>query len=327
MTMEENVPLSSSLMGRQEPSPDKKMDTRIREYDDGGRQYEVNNGNDNSEKIEIGQKINNVGSSGSIWEYKYQQELSRAYNLNSFCLLIGQSLRFMGFSEYSLYYLDDNSKPLVSIFTTMPEEENNAYFSDTHWKHDPIRDYAMKENDGILLSTISNYIDSCPFQLESLWCSKVMFAHLESFGYHDLYIIPSRLPNSEGCLILTVATKDRNIDVFHTLISKNCSRLQSLITAIEFVGTKKFPSIFLDQNESKKIPIDPNSLKLLQIMVGDDLKLVDAAKQFNISRDIANRYIKSIRNALRADTTARAIYLATKAGLIEEKDSGEKCSP
>ena len=330
--MEENVPLSSSLMSRQEPSPDKKMDTRIREYDDGGRQYEVNNGNDNSDKIEIGLKKNNVGSSGSTWEHKYQQELSRAYNLNSFCLHIGQSLRFMGFDEYSLYYLEDNSKPFVSIFTTMAEDEINVYFGEALWKHDPIRGYAIKEQGGILLSTIKNYIEKCPFQLESFWRAQMMFAHLESFGYHDLYILPFRNPNCEGCLILTVGTKDRNIDIFHRLISKNSARLQSLVTAIEYVSTKKFPNFLLDEKEDKESRVDPgplglipdlDSLKLLRVMVQEDLKLFDAAKRIKISRHTANRWIKSAKSAFRVGTTARVIYLALKAGLIEEKSSGE----
>lgn len=314
--MEEISPLSSSRLRRHDPQPTDRLESCSSKYD-------VNNGNNNSSKTEIELKTSNDTVSDPIWENKYRQDLSRAYNLNSFCLHIGQSLRFMGFDEYSLYYLEDNSKPLVSIFTTMAEDEINTYFSDAQWRHDPIRDYAIKEKAGILLSTIKKYFESCPFQLESFYHRKMMFAYLDSFGYHDLYILPLRNPNKEACLILTVATKDRNIDEFHELISNNSQRLQSLVRAIEFVSTKKFPAIFLDQKESKEIQIDPNSIELLQVMVQHDMKLIDAAERLNISRDIANRSIKSAKLALRVNNTACLIYHLTKAGLIEKENADE----
>jgi len=308
MTTQKPILPYDSLLHMREPDHTTIMDTRFGEYDDGGSRHDVSNGNDNS-----------------TWEHKYRQEFSRAYNLNSFCLHIGQSLRFMGFDEYSLYYLENNRRPFISIFTTMAEDDINAYFGDSQWQYDPIRDYVIKEKGGILLSTIKQYYDECPFQMESLCCAQVMLAHLESFGYRDLYIIPRRDPGSESCLVLTVATKDQNIEGFHRLVSENGSRLQSLVTAIEYVGIGKFPDIFRDQNERNQIQIGSNSLELLRIMVRDDLKLIDAAKQMNVSRDIANRWIKSVKNALNADTTARAIYLATKTGLIEEKNPDKEC--
>jgi predicted DNA-binding protein (UPF0251 family) len=54
-------------------------------------------------------------------------------------------------------------------------------------------------------------------------------------------------------------------------------------------------------------------------MVQEDVKLFEAAKRMNVSRHTANRWMKCIRNDLQVDTTARAIYLALKAGLIDER--------
>jgi len=149
----------------------------------------------------------------------------------------------------------------------------------------------------------------------------MMFAHLDSFGYHDLYIIPCGIPDKEGRLVLTVATKDQNIEDFRDLISKKSSHLQSLVMAIEFVSTKKFPEILVNQKEEFRI--DSDFLQLLRIMVQEDLKLFDAAKKMNISRHTANRWIKSANTAFRVGTTARVIYLALKAGLVDENEAGE----
>jgi len=54
-------------------------------------------------------------------------------------------------------------------------------------------------------------------------------------------------------------------------------------------------------------------------MVQNDLKLFDAAEKMKVSRYTANRWMRCIKDDLEVNTTARAIYLTIKAGLIDEK--------
>lgn len=252
------------------------------------------------------------------FETKYCRELSLARNINDFYMHIGITLRYMGFSEYSFSRLSATAEIPVPL-VTMPIEMNNIYFTDAHFECDPVIQYVLANDAPIFLSDIKSSIASHPYETELIKRNKEMFALLSSYSYYDFYFIPIGASNGEGTVMLAVATKSRDINQFHHLVESLKFRLLALTRAIDFVGTKKFPAFFLSKGESKKILIDSGPLELLRVMVQEDVKLFEAAKRMNVSRHTANRWMKCIRNDLQASTTARAIYLALKAGLIDEK--------
>ena len=145
-----------------------------------------------------------------------------------------------------------------------------------------------------------------------------MFALLKAFSYYDFFYIPIGKSGENGKVTLAVATKSTDTSEFHALIDRMKPQLMALTRAIDFVGAKKFPEFFLGDLENKQIMVNPNLLQLLQIMVQQDIKLIDAAKVMNVNRHAANRWIKCIKDDLKVNTTARAICLLLKAGLIKE---------
>jgi len=276
------------------------------------------NSNLNSRGTDIIEGYGKTSVTISEFEVKYCQELSLARDINQFYMHIGITLRYMGFSEYSFSRLSAKSEIPVPLFT-MPLEMNNIYFADAHFECDPVIQYVLANDKPIFLSDIKNSIESLAYDTEITKRNKEMFALLKAYGYNDFYFIPVKASNDNGTVMLAVATKSHDLLMFRNLVKKMKSQLTALVKAIDFVGTKKFPAFFLSELEGNHYLINPERLELLQIMVRDDLKLIDAAKRLNVSRDIANRWIKSIKRRLQVDTTARAIYLAVKAGLIDEK--------
>lgn len=252
------------------------------------------------------------------YESNYYNNLMMARNIEQFYNHIGQCLRFMGFSEYSFSRLSARSEILDPLFT-MPMGMNNAYFSENLHEHDPVIQYVLCNDKPIFLSDIQRSIESLPYETETTRHNKEMFALLNAYGYTDFYYIPIGKCGRDGKVTLAVATKSPDVDEFHNLVEKVKLQLIALARAIGFTGTKKFPEFFLGDLENKQILINPNFLQLLQIMLQQDMKLVNAAKVMNVSRHTANRWIKCIKDDLRVNTTARAIYLLLKAGLIKEK--------
>lgn len=276
------------------------------------------NSNLNTEKTNITVKDDEISDFILDFEVKYCRELSLARNINDLYMQIGITLRYMGFSEYSFSRLSATSE-IPAPLVTMPLEMSSIYFTDAHYECDPVIEYVLANVDPIYLSDIKKVIESLPYDTEIIKRNKEMFALLKAYGYYDFYFIPVKASNGNGTVTLSVATKSDDLIMFRNQVEKNKSQLMALARAIDFVGTKKFPEFFLSDLENKQIVINPNPLQLLQIMVQQDVKLIDAAKVMDVSRHAANRWIKCIKDDLKVNTTARAIYLLLKAGLIKEK--------
>lgn len=265
---------------------------------------------------EMNNLISPSQSSDSIskFELKYSKELGMCRTIDEFYNHIGQCLRFMGFSEYSFSRLSATPDIFFPLFT-MPLEMNHIYFTEEYYESDPMIQYLLWNDKPIFLSDIKKQIEGISYETEELQCNKKLFTLLDSYGYTDFYYIPIGDSRENSKVTLAVATKSPDIKEFHTFIDRMKPQLMALTEAINFVGAKKYSDIFGPAISAEE-PIDLDAFELFEIMVRKDLKLIDAAKEMNISRHAANRKIKYIKDTLKVKTALKAFSVADKRELI-----------
>lgn len=267
-----------------------------------------------------------AGTSGNVvnldlymsQELKYLHDLSLARNEKEFYLRVGQILRHMGFYEYSFARLGSKDEIPVPLIT-MPKSMNEVYFHHGFHLHDLSLQYVMTNTRPIFLSVIEDWVSTSPFSVEIIQQNQEIFKLLADYEYQDFYFVPVRAHNGNGTIMLAVATKDADTKRFRSLVARNKLMLSAVAGAIDLVGTRKFPEVFLGASENRKIVLNPRPLELLSLIGPGDLKLGEAAEKMGISIWTAHRQLVTAKETLDVSTTTGAVYLATKLGLIDEK--------
>lgn len=251
------------------------------------------------------------------FESKYSKELSMSRNIDQFYSHIGLLLRYMGLSEYSFSRVSLTQDIITPLFI-MPLAMYDIYFSKEYYKVDPITQYILANDKPIFLSEIQHCLSFTPYETAESKIYKEIFALLKSYDYTEFFYIPFGHMVEKSKFTLAIATKSPDLSEFHTIIEKVKPQLIALTRSIQHVEETRYPGLMPPTDKMKKINLNPDHLELLQIMVRDDLTLVNAAERLNISRDIANRRIKSIKHNLCVNTIAKVIWRVVKAGLIKD---------
>lgn len=254
--------------------------------------------------------------SRSVHQIKFYRELSICRTFDEFVTKIQKILKDMNFDEYA-FTRSAVSEEMPRPIITMPKEMNDIYFYEGLYEHDLTLKFATNDNDPIFHSAIEAYIDRAPFMTEAIIRNKEIFKLLKSYGYYDFYFIPLGAHNGNGRILLSVATKNENLSNFWLHVERCREALQLLAEAIDYIGTRKFPTFFLGKAESQEIIIHPKPLMLLNTLARHDLTLDQTADKIGISIHTADKHIAAVKKALGATTTTGAIYKAIKAGLID----------
>ncbi len=196
---------------------------------------------------------------------------------------------------------------------------NEVYFHHGFHLHDLSLQYVMTNTCPIFLSVIEDWVSTSPFSVEITQRNQEIFRLLADYDYWDFYFVPVKAHNGNGIIMLAVATKDVDTRKFRGLVTRNRLNLSALAGAIDLVGTRRFPEVFLGASENRKIVLNPRPLELLRLVGPGDMKLGEAAKEMGISIWTATRQLSTAKETLDVSTTTGAVYMATKLGLIDEK--------
>lgn len=256
--------------------------------------------------------------SRSVFKIRFYKVLSISRNFDEFSTKIKKILEDLGFGEYAFTRTSvtgEIPRPII----TMPDAMNDIYFREGFYEHDLTLQCAMSDNGPIFHSVIEEYVNKVPFVTDAIKQNREIFKLLKSFGYIDFYFIPLGAHNGNGRVLLSVATRDESAVNFRTRVENCKETLHLLAEAIDYVGTRKFPSFFLCESDNKDIIITPKPLILLNILAQEDLTLRQTANKLCISIHTADKHISAVKKALGAHTIHGAIYKAIKAGLIDGK--------
>lgn len=183
--------------------------------------------------------------------------------------------------------------------------------------HDLIARHAETNTSPVYLSTIADYIERAPVQLESnakfLALTRVAAGH----GLRDSYNIPYQTPLGVNWL-LSVTSMGSAPSELQALVEAHQGLLYFLGDILSNIALSRYSAHFFGSGAlHSKYRITPKQLQLLNILAKSNVTLHGAAEAMFISLDTANKHMAAIKAALGAKTQAVAVYRGIVAGLVE----------
>ena len=246
----------------------------------------------------------------------YFRDLNTTKDIRAFNRRIGDLLERWGLSHYSFSRLatKGDMEPTVK---TVPDELTDEYQKNRYYEEDFVLRHCMSNTDPIFQYQSYSHIKKSPHRTEQIQLNIDIYEMISALGFYDFYNTPIQAHNGNGNVMLAVTSKGEAPEKFFFKVEKLKPRLVALSEAIDYIGTRKFPEIFLSSEEKRETVITPRQLKILTVLAKDDLTLAEAAEQLSISIHTANQHVAAARQAFDARTTSGAIYRAIKEGLID----------
>jgi hypothetical protein len=255
--------------------------------------------------------------STTTFEIRCHQELSKARDLPELMHKILAFITQLGFTDFSFGRMASKNPSAAMVLKTTPGTITDHYRHGNVWQHDLMLQHAAVCQDPIFQSAIDDYVAKAPFKTEGILSNRETRALVRSYGFHDYYAVPLKSTNGNGNVLLATTARGMPSSRFHELVATNKEAFAILGRAIDYIGVKRFPELFLDDSESREILITPRPLLLLNTMAKENLTLNDAAQKLSMSRSTANKHIAAAREAFGAKTNAAAVYRAMQEGFIE----------
>lgn len=258
--------------------------------------------------------------SSSTHEIELYVDLAESKDFSDFMNRILSRLNSLGFYDYT-FSRHQTSEDIEVPLGNAPNELIKIYQKEAFAEHDLVLDYIEADNqDPIFHSIVSEYADKAPFLTETIKRNREILKLNRSFGRFDNYIVPFEAHDGSGHVLFTITGKNIDPSDFKHKINRHRSAIKLLGEAVDYIGIRKFPDFFLDDNKHSEIVIHPRPLMLLNTLAKNNLSLTQAADKMCISIDTVNKHVAAAKKALGARTIATAVYRAIKEGLIDYKD-------
>jgi DNA-binding NarL/FixJ family response regulator len=251
-------------------------------------------------------------------EFGYCAHLSSAKSLPEFEHKIDQSIKDLGFQQFS-YFRSDGGAGDSEKLVTVSRELIADYFNECFFEHDLILPYVDSNVAPIYQSTLHDYAKNAPFDIGMTQMMKAICGLNKSHGYHDFYNTLAKARSGKGNVVLSVTVQGCSPVELKRIVRGSESTLQLLCEAIDLVASRKFPnSLFgsAKSDEKPKFIINPKPLGVLDTLANKDLNISQVADHLNISVVTANKHLEVARKAFGARTNYAAIKKAIQSGLI-----------
>ena len=251
-------------------------------------------------------------------EFGYYTHLSAANDLPQFEEKVEESIRDLGFNEFS-YFRTDGGVTDSERLVTVSKDLLKDYFAERLFEHDLILPYADSNTAPLYQSTLHDYAKNAPFNIEMTRMMRAISKLNKSHGYHEFYNTFAKAKSGSGNVVLSVTIKGCSPVKLKRIVQGSESTLQLLCEAIDFVASRKFPnSLFgsAPSDESPSFLINPKPLGVLDALANNDLNISQVADRLNISVVTANKHLEVARKAFGARTNYAAIKKAVLNGLI-----------
>jgi len=249
-------------------------------------------------------------------EIKLYKHLAEAKDTKAFLRRVHNLLHRINITEFSHILLRSGEDVQnIWIYPKKEHEELALYPRDIMIQH------SLRSDKPIYQHQIKDHIDNAPYDTEEFELNRKIHRMVASFRLYDYWNQAFDSRCGEGRAIFSVGTKDAPPKEFAELVQKNEHVLKSIARAIDHVGGGSFDlhSTFdKDDDAHTRLPkIHSKPLELLSVLANENLTLNDAATRLNITISAANQRMAAVKQALGANTTAAAIILAAKLGLIK----------
>jgi len=272
-----------------------------------------NNGSENNPIPLFRSSSDNIQAQKSF-EAACYNKLTSTCSLQDFRAKISEILKQMGFPTFSFAGLFSSPRFLMS---TLPEALVRSYQKGEFIRSDYAVHYGLSAPVAapIFRSTIESYMAGAPLETHDMARNRELSNLYKCNGYYDCYLIP--LCSGSARYLFSVTAQTMDMESFYENITAHEQELSLLANLILHLGILKFKEHFQEAEQPKEINIHSRPVKLLSSLAKNDLSLEHSASELCISLHTANHHIAAIKKSLGAKTTAGAVYMAIKRGLID----------
>jgi len=251
-------------------------------------------------------------------EFGYYAQLSEVRDIYEFEKKIEKFIKALGFDEFSYFRAEGAKGDPQKLVTISPNMLKN-YYSEEFYKHDLILNYLNLNVSPIFQSTLHDYVEKAPFEIEITRLMKNIYALNKSYGYYDYYNCLAKASNGNGNVMLSVTKRGYTPVQLKKMVAGRESTLQILCEAIDFVASRKFGEVLLGglSQDGADIAINTRPLKVLDTLANHDFNISQVAEYLCISTVTANKHLETARRAFGAKTNYYAIKQAVLNGLID----------
>ena len=251
-------------------------------------------------------------------EKKYCSILNGVFSFDKFQSAIIGCVVELGFSDVSFIRLLKRDETEIHL-KTFPSVIADFYTNENIWGFDLALDYANTEGAQDFFQTkIDAWVASSPFSTTSFRKNTTLQTFIKGLGFLEHYNIPIPACNGTGRVLFTVSTKDMPAEELQALAGRSRSHLIGLASAIDIVGTKKFPKNFLSRSEILNSQFE-RGYSLLQAITEGNKTVQEAASDHNMHLRTATRHLENIRKFFGARTLNKAVAIAVSLGYIPRK--------
>ena len=142
----------------------------------------------------------------SAIEFGYYTHLSAANDLPQFEEKIEESIRDLGFKEFS-YFRTDGGAADSERLATVSKDLLKDYFAERLFEHDLILPYADSNTAPLYQSTLHDYAKNAPFDIDMTRMMRAIGELNKSHGYHEFYNTLAKAKSGSGNVVLSVTIK------------------------------------------------------------------------------------------------------------------------
>lgn len=243
-------------------------------------------------------------------------ELLKADSIVDFMARIHRLIQGLGFSDFSFTRLNSSSDPDAHLQST-PRTMCDFYKEESVWRNDFMMQHAACSMEPRFQTDIDKFVIDAPIITDSILSNATARRFRVDLGFNEYFGLPISAANGNGNILVALTSQGMPADEFRLRVAHVRNSIRMIADAIDYVGTKRFPSFFLGPKESDEVIVHPKPLRLLLAIASENLSLKDAARMLCISESTANQHIAAAKKALGATTTASAVYKAIQCGLID----------
>lgn len=227
--------------------------------------------------------------------------------------VIGESLATLGLDSFRFLGLAEQP----SVLSNWPQELLDLSLSGNYTQSDLMVKHALSRLVPICHSAAVEYVTNAPFYVRDSQQFLAVCKKLAEYGCHDTYNIPYETFTGTRFL-LAVSKLGLNSDALQQLVERVQPLLYLLGDIATGIAVRRFAPYFIGRSSFlAQHNLHEKHLQLLRLLATGNMDLQTAAKRLFISIDTANKYIRTIKQALGAKTHAAAVYRAIVTGLID----------
>lgn len=270
-------------------------------------------GNNGSQSVEIP----SINFEIRGYQRGFSEWLESAKDFPAFKNKVSQELKRLGFFEWSYSRIDVPISFVGEKFIgTITNKLTDMYMQEAFYEYDLIHRHVQKSRAPVFRSAVDVFLANTPIESDDFQRNKDLSKMYDCFGYMDHCTIPLYANDGNNHAVFVLINRTNNSDEFKRNISFNLEKLYALIESFEDVGIRKFSNYFLGPKKTYEELAFGESIKLLEEMSRNDLKVYQAAERLNMSRDVADKHLARLRAKLDATTNLAVLSKAISIGII-----------